>query len=191
MTPAQRYRMAAAMNLAPPMPTVSQRRAWEMIDSRLPPADGEPADGEFTNFQQWVNKASSWIGFTGARCFDAKDRPCHSGADMMRARDENAFPVRWYWPDRYPAAPAVSRIFYSILRTLISVHQTTDHDGLRYSELRRIKGLGNLSRKQFESLCNHPWMKAADGKVTLTDEGFAEAIYLHERVCRASFVRSA
>jgi hypothetical protein len=53
-------------------------------------------DGEFPTFVHWVNKATSWIGGTNALCVDAKDRVCHNGGDMMRARDEDAFPVRFY-----------------------------------------------------------------------------------------------
>jgi hypothetical protein len=45
----------------------------------------------FDNFQQWVNKASTWVN--GGRCFDARGRECSSGADFMRARDEGTFPV--------------------------------------------------------------------------------------------------
>lgn len=45
----------------------------------------------FPNFQTWVNKASTWVN--GGTCMDAKGRICKSGADMMRARDEDAFPV--------------------------------------------------------------------------------------------------
>ncbi len=64
-----------------------------MIPERKP-------DGEFSCFETWVNKATSWIGGMNAACFDAKDRRCLNGGDMVRARDENAFPVRfWYGED--------------------------------------------------------------------------------------------
>lgn len=53
-------------------------------------------DGQFAQFTTWVNKATSWIGGTNALCVDAKDRVCRNGADMMRARDEGAFPVRFW-----------------------------------------------------------------------------------------------
>ncbi|MGP3699223.1 phage Gp37/Gp68 family protein [Rhodobacter sp. NSM] len=52
---------------------------------------GEPVFREFTDFQQWVNKASTWVN--GGICLDARGRQCRIGADMMRARDEGAFPV--------------------------------------------------------------------------------------------------
>lgn len=79
---------------------------------------------QFDSFEQWVNKASSWLtrherynntehthrnkhGWQGihftALCFDARGRECRIGADFMRARDELAFPVRWVWPDQLPA----------------------------------------------------------------------------------------
>lgn len=54
------------------------------------------ADGEFATFTTWVNKAASWIGGTNPLCADAKDRICRNGGDMMRARDESAFPVRFW-----------------------------------------------------------------------------------------------
>ena len=59
---------------------------------------------QFDNFQQWVNKAPSWLTRRGtnvhAICYDTKGRLCRIGGDFMRARDENAFPVRWLWPEQ-------------------------------------------------------------------------------------------
>jgi protein gp37 len=52
---------------------------------------GEPVFRVFTDFQHWVNKASTWV--RGGICLDARGRLCKIGADMMRARDELAFPV--------------------------------------------------------------------------------------------------
>lgn len=66
------------------------------------------ADQQFDNFQQWVNKASSWLtrhrdyhpeNFR-ATCADSKGRLCRNGGDFMRARDEGAFPISWLWPDQ-------------------------------------------------------------------------------------------
>lgn len=74
---------------------------------------------KFDSFELWVNRASrsltahpeyndtehgerkGWRGhhFT-ALCFDSQGRRCRNGADMMRARDEHAFPVWWIWPDQ-------------------------------------------------------------------------------------------
>ena len=65
-------------------------------------------DGEFRSFMQWVNKATSWIGGMNALCVDAKDRVCCMGADFMRARDEGAFPVR-FWYHAGPQTPAQQR----------------------------------------------------------------------------------
>lgn len=61
----------------------------------VPIPDREP-DGEFSSFTTWVHKATSWIGGENALCVDAKNRICRCGGDMMRARDEGAFPVRFY-----------------------------------------------------------------------------------------------
>jgi hypothetical protein len=62
---------------------------------------------QFDSFAQWVNRAPFWLTARGphvkAICEDAKGRPCRIGADFMRARDEDAFPVRWRWPDQSPS----------------------------------------------------------------------------------------
>lgn len=60
--------------------------------------------GQFDSFDDWVNHATRAIGdLTGSRgenisavCVDSLGRRCHIGADFMRARDENAFPVRYF-----------------------------------------------------------------------------------------------
>lgn len=52
--------------------------------------------GQFTTFETWVGKASSWID-KNAVCIDAKGRRCLNGRDMLLARDEGAFPVRFFW----------------------------------------------------------------------------------------------
>lgn len=100
----------------------------------------------FDSFEQWVAKASirltrhphylntehpthvdttGWRGphFT-AICFDTAGRICRNGGDMMRARDEGCFPVRWIWPDQVP----------ELVRALgLAVELGCDHcsDGLR------------------------------------------------------------
>lgn len=54
-------------------------------------------DGEFRDFNCWVHHATSWIGGRNALCADAQGRICSMGMHFMRARDENTFPVRfWY-----------------------------------------------------------------------------------------------
>jgi hypothetical protein len=63
---------------------------------------------QFDSFEQWVNKASSWLTrhplYDGktfrATCVDAKGRWCFGGKEFMRARDEGAFPITWRWPDQ-------------------------------------------------------------------------------------------
>ncbi|RUX08045.1 MAG: hypothetical protein E5V51_00265 [Mesorhizobium sp.] len=60
--------------------------------------------GQFDSFDDWVNHATRAIGdLTGSKgekisavCVDAMGRRCHIGADFMRARDEAAFPVRYF-----------------------------------------------------------------------------------------------
>jgi hypothetical protein len=65
-------------------------------------------DGEFSSFTTWVNKATSWIGGTNALCADAQDRVCRNGGDFIRARDEGAFPVR-YWHGEGEQTPPQQR----------------------------------------------------------------------------------
>jgi protein gp37 len=52
---------------------------------------GEPTFQQFATFDQWVNKASTWIN--GGICLDSDGRQLQIGADFMRARDEGKFPV--------------------------------------------------------------------------------------------------
>jgi hypothetical protein len=64
--------------------------------------------GSFQTFADWVNRATVALRdraptcpTTGAPlpalCVDAHGRRCHIGADFMRARDENAFPVYFFF----------------------------------------------------------------------------------------------
>lgn len=61
--------------------------------------------GQFDSFDDWVNHASRALtdvkGSVGeplaAFCVDAKGRRCHVGKDFSLARDEGAFPIRYFW----------------------------------------------------------------------------------------------
>ena len=61
--------------------------------------------GQFDTFNDWVNHATRALsGVKGdfgqdvtAFCVDAKGRRCNIGGDFMRARDEDAFPVRYFF----------------------------------------------------------------------------------------------
>lgn len=52
---------------------------------------GEPVFRQFGSFQQWVNKASTWVN--GGICLDRHGNELRNGGDFMRARDTDAFPV--------------------------------------------------------------------------------------------------
>lgn len=84
---------------------------WDFIVKTALLSDGYdlvPA-GEFTSFQDWVNHASSYIGFVKERaparcrklykplCFDAGDRLCTRGEHFQQARDQGRFPVKYYF----------------------------------------------------------------------------------------------
>ncbi len=65
---------------------------------------------QFEDFDDWVRHASTALTahpnygenrpWNNAVCIDAHGRICRIGADFMRARDENTFPIRWWWPDQ-------------------------------------------------------------------------------------------
>jgi hypothetical protein len=65
--------------------------------------------GEFHSHQDWVNRAQRTLSvqehMPKAICVDAMGRRCHIGKDMARARDEDAFPVRYFWECEPVAAP--------------------------------------------------------------------------------------
>lgn len=63
-------------------------------------------EGEFVSYQDWVGNAAKRLTVassltTGAKveaiCVDAFGRRCTCGGDFMRARDEDAFPVRYFF----------------------------------------------------------------------------------------------
>ncbi|ABQ68574.1 hypothetical protein Swit_2215 [Rhizorhabdus wittichii RW1] len=69
--------------------------------------------GEFRNFDDWVSFATTRLtgtvdNLTGSElraiCVDALGRRCTMGAHFMRARDDDAFPVRYFW-ELEPVAP--------------------------------------------------------------------------------------
>ena len=67
--------------------------------------------GEFASFDDWVSFATARLtgttdedGFeVPAICVDALGRRCSKGAHFARARDEDAFPVRYFWECEQPA----------------------------------------------------------------------------------------
>ncbi len=65
-------------------------------------------EGEFRDFQDWVSFAHKRLTVASdsngaalsAICVDTLGRRCHNGRDMMRARDEGTFPVRYFFECR-------------------------------------------------------------------------------------------
>ena len=61
--------------------------------------------GEFVSFQDWVNFAEPRLARSSdsngnslkAICVDALGRRCVNGRDFARARDDEAFPVRFFF----------------------------------------------------------------------------------------------
>lgn len=70
-------------------------------------------EGEFCSHADWVNFASKRLTVADdsngnplpAICVDALGRRCANGRDMARARDEDAFPVRYFF-ECMPASKA-------------------------------------------------------------------------------------
>jgi protein gp37 len=52
---------------------------------------GEIVFRQFATFDQWVNKASTWVN--GGACLDRHGVELKNGGDMAKARDEGRFPV--------------------------------------------------------------------------------------------------
>lgn len=65
--------------------------------------------GQFLDFDDWLNHARVLREWPGAErlgwgvapppavCIDAKGRRCWSGWEFIRARDEGAFPISYFW----------------------------------------------------------------------------------------------
>lgn len=72
-------------------------------------------EGKFDTFSDWLNLASTVLtvkkSSTGAMlpaiCVDSVGRRCWQGKDFQRAKDENTFPVYYFWECRVASiAPA-------------------------------------------------------------------------------------
>lgn len=182
MNEKKRRQMFANAGLAPAIPDLSTRRTWEHIDDRTMP-EGEP-DGSFRSFNTWVSKAASWIGWTGARCYDTQGRPCRTGEDMMRARDEDAFPVVWYMPDRFPP-PTVPDIRTMRVRDAV---MRAGAVGILASEMRLRDGMRNIGPKRIaDALAGRASEK--DGRWTMTEQGIRDTRYEIDQANRARTVR--
>ena len=183
MFPKQRRQMLARAGIAPPIPSLQRQRTWAWIDDRKEP-EGE-ADGEFSSHIQWVNKATSWIGWTGAKCYDAQGRPCRNGGDMGRARDENAFPVRWYFPDRFDAPYIPTNGEMAAMRFLSGSPSTTIKD------LRIIPGAGKMTAERLQKILGADTLIIEDNgsRITVTAKGMEEIHEYQDRARRASYVR--
>jgi hypothetical protein len=77
----------------PATPAADDRKV-RLLEMAVP---DRPADGEFRDFEDWVNTATRKIGGMNPLCADAQDRVCTMGLHFMRARDEGSFPVRFWF----------------------------------------------------------------------------------------------
>jgi hypothetical protein len=53
-------------------------------------------DGAFHNYEEWA-RLGSLPPFRSAVCTDRRGRRCVTHRDFLRAREEDAFPVRYRW----------------------------------------------------------------------------------------------
>lgn len=66
-------------------------KQWGEFESAYHKLGGDSVFRQFNSFEQWVNKASTWVN--GGICLDTDGNELKIGADFMRARDEGKFPV--------------------------------------------------------------------------------------------------
>jgi hypothetical protein len=58
-------------------------------------------DGEFETYDEWA-RLGQQPPHRSAIFLDAQHRPCITQQDFARARDDNAFPVRYRWETTEP-----------------------------------------------------------------------------------------
>jgi hypothetical protein len=105
--------------------------------------------GEFRDFDDWVSFATKRLtGTTGSVgqevppiCVDTLGRRCNVGADFMRARDEETFPVRFFWECKAPPGPdydlCINETSPAELRALaeeLRAHSMKSVDGIKSNE---------------------------------------------------------
>lgn len=180
MSPQVRMRRLAAAGVIPPLPSKSLRQQWEYLDDRVEP--DTPADGEFRSHSEWVNKASSWIGFTGAKCFDAKGRRCRMGADFGRARDEDAFPVKFYSPSHFKKIAMPTTGQFAALKAMVS-----SYNPISIRELSAHPRAGRVTWAALENLLGEGAFEGGERR-RLTERGRNDARFLFDCCRRASYV---
>ena len=108
--------------------------------------------GEFRSFEDWVSFATARL--TGcldsngheisAICVDALGRRCANGRDMAQARDENAFPVRYFWE----CEPGPSRE-----ETRVALELSQDQAAILLSLVRPAQAAPEFSKSLANALC--------------------------------------
>lgn len=177
---AKRHAMFAAVGLLPPLPNIEERRRREYVDDRREP-NGE-AQGMFRSHSEWVNKASSWIGHTGMKCYDAKGRRCRKGSDFARAERENAFPVKFYGLHHFgkPTIPTAGQII------AMEFLACTEHP-VSIKEVQSNKGAGKVTWARLETLLGDGCLEG-EGKRQLTSIGRERVSFLADCRRRAGYV---
>lgn len=180
MFPAKRHAMFAAAGLLPPQPNFDERRRREFVDDRVEPKG--KAQGMFRTHAEWVNKASSWIGHSGMKCYDALGRRCRQGEDFARAEREDAFPVKFYGLQHFgePTIPTAGQ--FVALDFLAEIERPVS-----IKEIRAIKGAGRVTWEKLEALLGEGCLEGESTK-RLTKAGRERTSFLADCRRRASYV---
>lgn len=120
--------MGSSQDLSPSATAATPKSAATIAGRIVPraswPRPATPTDlvpawaGEFCSFADWVNFATQRLtgttdplmgGQVQSVCIDAFGRRCTMGAHFMRARDEGAFPVRFFW-DCFPEVTSLGDV---------------------------------------------------------------------------------
>ncbi len=81
-----------------------QARAWAAPEVRDGVGFPAPQEQSFADPGEWERHAQAWLAPHPVRgtpaCLDAKGRRVSSREDALRAEADDAFPLRWFWPDQ-------------------------------------------------------------------------------------------
>lgn len=102
------------------------------------------ATQSFSSFQEWINKATSWLtrhekygNYFHAICFDSTGRICKNGRDFETA----VYPVYWIWPDQ----------------NLFNMVDSVKREGVNFKKV-TINGVTEITPEEFDQKCKEYWI---------------------------------
>ena len=104
---------------------------------------------------------------------------------MARARDENAFPVRWYFPDRFALPYIPTKGEMAAMRFL------SGSPSASLKDVRIVPGAGNMTAKRLQKILGDGALLVSEDEnhITVTGKGMDEIHEYQDRARRASYVR--